>query len=97
MQSNIKIQSADADDDILISFVVPKQMTGKYTYDETMSWTMPAVCVYINRVYSEYTLNHTIYLDYKDSLQVGRTILNFDSREEAEAFAKKHSLTVEYG
>lgn len=85
----------------IVSMEIPKYQTGKYTYmfeeetDDSPTWTQPAVSVFLNRKWCEYTLNHTIYLDYKDSLQTGQAILFFRNEEEATEFAKKHKLMVE--
>lgn len=77
--------------DILIT--IPRKQKGKYTYGDG-EWEQDALCVVINEKYQEYTLNHTIYLDYKDSLQVGPTIVYFDNKQEALDFAEKYELLV---
>lgn len=83
-------------DEFTVTIKIPKHQTGTYMYDESQSWTQTNVCVFINPRYSEYTLNHLIYLDYKDSLQSGGTIIYFDNQDEAESFAKQHGLNIEY-
>jgi hypothetical protein len=83
-------------DQFIVTMVIPKHMTGTYTYDETEEWKMPAVSVFIDRKFSEYSLNNTMYLDYKDSLQSTSPILYFDDEHEAVSFAEKHGLMVEY-
>lgn len=90
------IEVNDTLQEFIITLRVPKQMSGTYTYDESKTWTMPALCVRINTKFEEYTLNHTIYLDYKDSLQTGAPIIHFDTREEAEEFAEMYGLNMEY-
>jgi hypothetical protein len=91
-----EIEFNDVLQEFIITLHVPKEMSGHYTHNEYMKWTEQAVCVYINEQYSEYSLNHSVYLDYKDSLQVGQPIIYFDTREEAEEFASKYKINISY-
>jgi hypothetical protein len=79
-----------------IALKVPRKMRGKYTYDDG-EWEQDAVCVFIDNSREEYGLFHTQYLDYKDSLQATSPIIFFDSQKEAEEFAAKYRLMIEYG
>ena len=83
-------------DNFEISITIPRMQTGTYTYDEDSTWEEYNVCVWINDRWCDYSLNHTQYLDYKDSLQATSPIVYFDSKEEAEAFANEHHLPVQY-
>lgn len=83
-----------------VTMEIPLWMTGNYTYmfDDELGpeWKQHAVCVFVNRKWGEYSLNETIYLDYKDSSQTGRAILFFENEDEAVEFGKKHNLMVEF-
>lgn len=83
-------------DEFTVTIKIPKRQSGEYPYDDG-TWEVNNVCVFISRNHSEYSLNHEIYLDYKDSLQVGNTICYFDNQEEAELFAKQNTLNIHYG
>ena len=83
-------------DSFEIFITVPRTQRGHYTYDEGSIWEQDAVCVWIDDAHMDYSLNHTQYLDYKDSLQATQPICFFYSKEEAEAFGKEHSLMIEY-
>lgn len=76
-----------------IHITLPHKQKGEYTYGDG-EWERDALCVVINEKYQEYTLNRTIYLDYKDSLQAGQTIVYFDNEQEAIDFAEKYELMV---
>ena len=91
------IRYDEAMDEFVINLHVPKTQRGTYTYDDDMEWEVDAVCVWIDNSRLEYGLFHTQYLDYKDSLQATSPIIFFDTQEEAERFAKTHSLMIEYG
>lgn len=88
----------EATDEFVINLHVPKTMRGTcYPYeDDGEQWEQDAVCVWIDNSRFEYGLYHTQYLDYKDSLQATSPIIFFDTQEEAERFAKTHSLMIEY-
>lgn len=96
MRTLIESEHNKETDELVITVRLPMHQNGTYTYDETMTWEVPALCVYINSKYCEYTLNYLMYLDYKDSLQATASILHFDTQKEAEEFAKKHKLLIEY-
>lgn len=81
--------------EIIVTIKIPRMQSGEYTYGDGM-WSQDSVCVYIDKKYCDYTLNHLIYLDYKDSLQAGGPILHFDSEAEALKFAEDYKLMVEY-
>lgn len=76
-----------------IHITLPRKKKGGYTYGDG-EWEQDALCVVIDEKYQEYTLNHTIYLDYKDSLQAGQTIVYFNNKQEAIDFAEKYELMV---
>lgn len=80
---------------LIVTFDLPLKQSGDYTYGDGR-WTVDALCVHINKKFCEYTLNHAIYLDYKDSLQTGYPIFTFDSEEEGVQFAKDYNLMVTY-
>lgn len=86
----------DSKENIEIVISLPMKQSGAYLLDKSSKWTVNNLCVVINRAHGEYTLNQQIYLDYKDSLQVGEMFLSFDSEEQAELFAKKYGLEVCY-
>lgn len=77
-----------------ISLTIPKWMTGTYQYDEEKKYKVPAVCVVINKDHDEYYLSHTMYLDYKDSLQSTQPIFYFDTEEEAREFVEKYKVPL---
>ena len=79
-----------------VHLTIPRTQRGSYTYDDDVTWEQDAVCVCINDRMMDYSLNYMHYLDYKDALQATRPIIFFDSKEEAEAFAKNHKLMIEY-
>lgn len=81
--------------EFIITLRIPMYQSGEYTYGDGV-WSQDSVCVYIDKKYCEYTLNHLNYLDYKDSLQTGGPILHFDSEQEALKFAEDYKLMVEY-
>lgn len=85
----------ETEDELVITIRVPKMMKGTYTYGDG-EWEEPAVCVWINSKQEDYSLNHTQYLDYKDSLQSTSPIIHFDNEQEAVMFAEKYNLPVEY-
>lgn len=84
------------DDKLFITIEVPLKMKGTYMYDEGVEWEQDAVCICIDNRRGEYSLNHTDYLDYKDSLQATEPICHFDSEEEAKLTAKKFNLPIQY-
>lgn len=84
-------------DEFVITLNVPRKMSGSYTYDEDNTWVQDAVCVWIDNSHYDYGLYNTQYLDYKDSLQATTPIIHFDSQKEAEEFAEKYKLMIEYG
>jgi hypothetical protein len=90
------IKYDESKDEFVITLHVPKHMEGTYTYDPDITWQQTAVCVFINNSHEEYTLSHTQYLDYKDSLQATQSIIYFDTQKEAEDFAHEHGLMIEY-
>lgn len=91
------IEQSEIDgDDIVITIRLPYKQTGTYTYEEDSTWTTDNLVVVIDRDNYEYTLNHLIYLDYKDSLQEGMPYLNFDTEVEAVVFANKHKINISY-
>ena len=67
---NIEHQLDEETRDIVVTIRIPRIRKGEYTYGEG-TWEVDNVCVYIDKKYCDYTLNHLIYLDYKDSLQAG--------------------------
>jgi len=79
----------------IVTLTFPRKMGGSYTYGEG-KWEEDAVCIWIDEKRSEYSLNHTQYLDYKDSLQATSPIFYFDNKKEAENFAETYSLMTEY-
>lgn len=83
----------EVQEEIVATVRIPKKQTGEYTYGDG-TWTEDNVCVYIDNRMCDYTLNHLIYLDYKDSLQVGAPILHFDSKELALKFAEDFHLQI---
>lgn len=93
----MKLESRDKqeiiNEEIEIIITLPRWQSGEYTYGGG-EYRAPALCVYYNDDYDEYSLNHQIYLDYKDSLQVGMDILRFENKEQAVAFASKHKLNT---
>lgn len=86
----------DSKENIEIVISLPVKQSGAYLLDKSTKWTVNNLCVVIRKAASEYTLNQQIYLDYKDSLQVGESFLSFDSEEQAKSFAKKYGLDVFY-
>lgn len=90
-----EIHYNENNDTFEIKLVVYKTMRGKDTYGDG-EWEQDAVCVWIDEPRMDYSLNHTQYLDYKDSLQATNPIVYFKTMKEALAFAEKYDLMVEY-
>lgn len=97
------IKYDEATGEFVITLNVPRKMSGKYTLDSMAgiedgdTWEQDAVCVWIDNSRYDYGLYNTQYLDYKGSLQATSPIIHFDSEKEAEAFAVKYGLMIEYG
>lgn len=95
----MKIESRDkqvvVDEEIEITITLPRWQVGKETYGEG-EYKVGAYCICIDEDVCHYSLSHQIYLDYKDSLQVGNYVLIFDSKEQAEEFGRKHNLNIHY-
>jgi hypothetical protein len=81
-----------------ITIDLDKYQTMQATYgnEGDPPYTVDNLCVYINKKYSEYSLSHLIYLDYKDSYQAGQSIIFFDTQKEAEKVAELMGLQVHY-
>lgn len=97
-----EISYNEQDETFEIHITVPRYQSGVNTiesmYDEPnpSTWTADNVCVWIRPSHLEFALSLTQYLDYKDSLQATQPICYFDSQKEAEAFAEKYGLMIEY-
>jgi len=85
----------EVSDELNIFLKIPRTQSGEYTYGEG-TYIVDNVMVCIDKKYCDYTLNHVIYLDYKDSLQSGNPILHFHSEQEAVKFAEDYKLMVQY-
>lgn len=90
------IKYDDVEEEFVVTMHIPRTMTGTYVYDKDRVWEQDAVCVWIDNSRYEYGLYNTQYLDYKDSLQATSPIFHFDSQTQAEAFAAKYGLMIEY-
>jgi len=85
----------EVSDEFTITLKIPKRQSGEYTYGDGR-YTVDNVMVCIDKKYNVYTLNYVIYLDYKDSLQLGNPILHFDNEKEAVKFANDYKLMIQY-
>jgi hypothetical protein len=92
----MKFVHSKNENDIVITFTIPKTSTSEHSLVPGLKTEWDTVCVVIEKNIEQATLNYLIYLDYKDTYQAGNTILHFDDIKDAEEFAKEYELAVFY-